>query len=349
MTSILLTGLAPSLLALGILLVPREQEQWLGAARTFALAAAGVIILAELVPSAIEGLGPLAMVVVAAGVVLPLALTRVIRATSARAAPHLGFEAGYAALWVHQLVDGLQMGALGSTLGTGVVLALASHGAPLVAAAVVACADHRDRAWALRRGLALVAAGALGIVVGSSVDPAWLAPIDPWLKAAVAGLLLHVLAHDLGAELPTTPFAKGLDLLALVAGVWLPLALLPPGHDHLGPDTSTALASLTVAAAPMFVVAVALAAIAGRRDEPILFSLRRHALAMGPWVAVGLIGAAWAQVHLGVGRVDLTGLPEGERQLAMFGVTAWVLRSLWHVSPRAWLAALLGDDGHSHD
>ena len=57
----------------------------------------------------------------------------------------------------------------------------------------------------------------------------WLGAAEPWGAAIVAGLLLHVLTHDAGAEVPRDGRVRTAELIAIALGVALPFA---GGHGH---------------------------------------------------------------------------------------------------------------------
>ena len=152
--------------------------------RAVAAGAALAVVLGALLPEAIHT----GVVGVGAFLVGLLAPVLAERLTQARG------EAGIAAvaLAAHQLLDGLQLGALGNQLGPAGALALGFHGAPLVAAATLTAADHHRRAGLL--GLMLVGVTALGVLVASAVPGPWRGE-HGWLAALVGGVLLHVVVH----------------------------------------------------------------------------------------------------------------------------------------------------------
>jgi hypothetical protein len=64
-------------------------------------------------------------------------------------------------------------------------------------AAAYARAETRNAAiW---RCAGLAAASVIGIFATRSVDAAWVGSFELWISAAVSGLLLHVVVHDLYA------------------------------------------------------------------------------------------------------------------------------------------------------
>ncbi|MBW1881228.1 MAG: hypothetical protein JRJ84_22975, partial [Deltaproteobacteria bacterium] len=80
----------------------------------------------------------------------------------------------------------------------------------------------------------------------AAATTAWLLPVEPWLRAIVAGVLLHILGHDLPHHPPPGWMARFIDLAAMLAGVLLPLTwLMRSGHHHFPEDPITATVSTT--------------------------------------------------------------------------------------------------------
>lgn len=225
LTGLLVAGLAPAL-GLSILLVPRGRAVLLGAARTFALASALAIVVMELVPSAVESLGVGALLVTALALWLPGALGRGL----ASVAGHLpGLVLGAIGLGVHQLFDGAQMGAATVTLGLGVVIALAAHVSPLVAVTVLSAERHGGRRLGVAVGVAMVVATLIGFAGGSALQGAF-ASVESWLRAAIAGFLLHVVGHDIAEDLPEGVVGRSADLVAAVVGFAVVVLFADGGH-----------------------------------------------------------------------------------------------------------------------
>lgn len=220
-----LTGLVPTLLS-GLVLWMDRSGPWLLAARAAAIGAALVVIGAELLPHAVELLGPAALGLTALFALLAVGLERL-------SVGHGGAGLGLAlaGLALHQGFDGLQIGALARTLGLSVLLALGLHALPLVAAGLLVSAKHLGRPGALLVWVGLLLSAAAGLLAGQAVPLSWLAPWVPWLQAAMSGILLHMLLHDLVPTIRSNaqqPAILGGLLLGAV-GVFV---LLPP-HDHL--------------------------------------------------------------------------------------------------------------------
>jgi hypothetical protein len=90
--------------------------------------------------------------------------------------------------------DGVAVGAVPGATGLdggrlALVLSIAAHTVPVTALFVVAFASHRGRRSALARAFGFGLAVAAGIGAVTAV-PAWATrPFEPWVTAAVAGLL----------------------------------------------------------------------------------------------------------------------------------------------------------------
>jgi hypothetical protein len=169
-----------------------------------ALAAALGVALLQLLPEALEALGPVALAAFA------LPLLPLLRPT-ARSARALAVELGYAALLLHQLADGVLLGAYGGLLfpargHAGLLAAVALHTIP-VAAAIALRFEQRDgRHAALARSAGMAVASLLGIALAGRIPTDLAQRVDPWASAVIAGLLLQtVLQGWRGAARPADP------------------------------------------------------------------------------------------------------------------------------------------------
>jgi len=230
---------------LGTLLafVPRQRANWMGPLRTFGLAAAISVVAFHMVPESIESIGAWAVPALLIGLVLPAVLGRVgsvlWRAGHRTADPrHVALEAGYAGLLVHKVGDGVALGVYAGELhpgasGQSFAAALAAHIVPVVAIVVLTFDSVRGRGSALWRAFGLLLAGLLGVSLAHSVVLGPLSLAHGWLSAIAAGMLLHVLTHDLGLDLPQTHPARLLDLA--LAGLGLSASLFGEiVHEHHG-------------------------------------------------------------------------------------------------------------------
>ncbi len=365
-----LLGLVPSLAAAALALAPGERSAWIGPLRTLALVTAGIVVLVSLMPEALAELGALALGVFGLALVAPTAVERLWPSSE------ITLHAALAGLVLHQGIDGLQLGTLGQRYGMATVLAIGVHGAPLVLAAVLATKRHMGARSAGIASAALVGALLLGMGIGEGVPDAVVDRFEPWLVAVASGLLLHVLAHDLGSDLPQTAADRATDLLNAVAGGALTLWMLDGGrlrelhqdHDHI--PFSTALLDLSVDAAPVLLAATAVGVITMRFARPDrglswLEDVDAVALRLSSWVAVGLVLLAYvvAYAHVdGVVPLELADLASHEHSpvgwIGAGGLLAVVLRSLAKTSLRERLVEMVGahahhhhhhDHGHSHE
>jgi hypothetical protein len=214
-------GVAPVALALLTLAVPFGSPRWVATARAAAFGAALAVVLGLLLPDAAARLGVLAWVLGGAGLLAPW----LIEWTTRRHGEQLAF----AGLLVHQVVDGVQIGLIGN-LGPAVTLAIGAHGAPLVAAAVLATAARDGVRPATREGIAFLVATCAGVAIGVLVPGAVVDPIAPYVQAVIGGLLLHVVWHGVDAERPRSVAAWGFELACAVGAAALVLLLVDSGH-----------------------------------------------------------------------------------------------------------------------
>ena len=202
--------------------------------RSFAMAALLASVLLHLLPDAIAGAGGATLLAFVAGIVLPnlVSSLRAWRSPTPRRHAHdhlpgrghrnLVLLFGISGVLLHQMGDDLALGAFSSGPHAGhvhwdLVIGIAAHTVPLVAIVTLPIQKRRTM---LVIALAMVAASALGITLAELGGLSFAASALPWLNAAVAGLLLHILAHDT----PTVTRTHALRLaetLAVVVGLAL--------------------------------------------------------------------------------------------------------------------------------
>lgn len=238
----LVVGIAILALAVflgGLAALFREPARWaMSAVRTFAVVAAASIALLHLLPEAIAAVGYGALVVAFLGAFGPLLLERAIPSQHTHEAPTTALAMGYAAVIAHQAGEGAALASLAETgaLSLAIVLAVAAHTVPL--AMVVGIRILEVRGLEARGGkqaigvalLGVAAATAVGAVAGSLIGSARLVAVQPWLLAAVAGLLLHALSHDALAAPARSTKARAGDTFA----GWAGLALATLGVERGG-------------------------------------------------------------------------------------------------------------------
>jgi ZIP family zinc transporter len=223
----------------GLAALFREPARWaMSAVRTFAVVAAASIALLHLLPEAIAVVGYGALVVTFLGAFGPVLLERAIPSHHTHEAPTTALAMGYAAVVAHQAGEGAALASLAETgaLSLGIVLAIAAHTVPLAMVVAIRVLEARGveaRGGKRAIGLALLGvagATAIGAAAGSLIGGARLVAVQPWLLAAVAGLLLHALSHDAVATPAATTGARMADT---VAG-WSGLALAALGVERGG-------------------------------------------------------------------------------------------------------------------
>ena len=238
--------------------------------RSFALSAVTVVVLLDLLPESLAAVGPMAAVAFLFGMAAPIVAgrlaSRLVRTESRR--DLVCMEVTYAGLIVHKIGDGLALGAISSDVLLGhahqdLIVAIAAHTIPVTALVVVAFQRHLGTAKALVRAAGLAVAALLGVGIAAVAETSWIAVAEPWGAAVVAGLLLHVLTHDAGADVPRDSRTRTAELIAIALGVALPFA---GGHGHPHADAGTraavmeALGHLILDTSPMLLIGFAVSA-----------------------------------------------------------------------------------------
>lgn len=222
--------------------------------RGFALAAVTVTIVLHLMPEAVEEAGPWALAVLAAGLLLPSALGWL---GARHKHTSIAVELTFAGVIAHQIGDGLALGAVTADGGAhwDFLLAIGAHTVPLAAVVAMTIAERDGRRAAIARAVLIALAPLVGLAIGRAGGGS--AEVAPWLNAAVSGLLLHVLAHDLPSAPARTTGMRTAELVAIAAGIVLPLAG-GLDHDHGGHDfpriVAGAIADVAQFAAPALLV-----------------------------------------------------------------------------------------------
>jgi uncharacterized membrane protein YraQ (UPF0718 family) len=196
--------------------------------RAFALAAVVTAVSIHLVPEALATAGPWSLLAFAFGLWLPLWLGHLRRDMAERGRHRrIASELGFVAVLLHQVGDGVALGALGTSAGDAranwdVLVGIFAHTVPLAAVVTLPFAARGLRSVAVRAAV-LIAATIVG-VLGTGALAAVHAEILPWLSAGVAGTLLHILAHDEPA-LARPAGLRRVEVAALLAGAALPALL----------------------------------------------------------------------------------------------------------------------------
>lgn len=285
----------------------RIGDRHLGPVRTFAFAAALAVVFGQFLPDALEGIGGWAALPFAIGVGAPWLLERLTSRVS-RASRSIGLEVGYLGLLVHQLGDGVGMGTYTGPLHEGhshtdVFLAIGGHTVPVAAMVVVAFLRAKGPKVAAVRALGLALAVVSGVAAARLLSVSVVERNHAAISGLVGGLLLHIAAHDLRANLPSTLRERVLDWVAGAAGL-LVVIVTSGGHEHehllaaaspAAPEPLAALPRLSLAVAPALFGGLVLSAIVHALGQRALEKrARRESEPSGSLVVEGGRGALLA-------------------------------------------------------
>ncbi|KYF52993.1 hypothetical protein BE08_21650 [Sorangium cellulosum] len=214
-------ALGVSFLALAVMLggiaalFRHRNEGAMSALRTFALVGAASIALLHLLPEALGEVGWPGLVAATAGFLAPAVLERlVLGEAGAHRTPTTALAMGYAAVLAHQFGEGAAVASLSRVgqLSLPVVFALAAHTVPLAMVVAIQVLEVRAGTGGKRAMSAALAGIALATVIGAFatrlVDAERFEAVEPWVLAAVAGLLLHALSHEAVASGPATTLSR---------------------------------------------------------------------------------------------------------------------------------------------
>jgi hypothetical protein len=303
----LLVAVLSVLLGAVLSFVPSTSRALLGYMRTFATLAAVAVVVTHLLPEALRELGPLSILLFLAGWFAPTLAHFIGRRSTSGRAQYAVLEAGYWGLVVHHVADGIGLGAYtrlptdqGSHLD--VIVALAAHTVPLIAVVSLAYRTAFGARSAVLRSLGLAAASVVGIGLSSLVAASTIEGFAPIIAAVAAGLLLHVVTHDLTEDPARGPLARSLDLV--MAGLGIAVSLLGV-WDSTDPGTlefAHGLVQLTERTSLVILVALLAAAFSLRAPD-------RH--------------SKWARAALPAGTL---GAESVLLSIALFGFLAAALR-----------------------
>src|SRR3982751_1260427 len=135
---ILAVLIAMGSIAAGIALGLGGRRGALAPLTTFAVVAALTVVLIQLLPDAIGGLGWVAIAIFIAALVAPRVIEAGVARVASRARSAVGLELSFAALMIHQVGDGLGLGTYGGGAHEhhhhgDVLLAIGAHTVPTVA------------------------------------------------------------------------------------------------------------------------------------------------------------------------------------------------------------------------
>jgi zinc transporter ZupT len=225
----LLAMVLPVALGACLALLPHRGSRLMGPVRTFALTAALCVVFLHLLPEAYGGIGAWVVLLFVAGFAVPATAHLVEHRHEGGSEAHdcspgcTGLEVGFVGLLVHQMGEGVAVAAMASAssdpLSTlAVFAALGGHTVPLAAAVALAYYFARGARVALVRSIGMAAAGAAGVLLAGLVPMTSVERAEPWVSAAVAGVLIHVVTHDLREVFPRREAAWGLHAVAALLG-----------------------------------------------------------------------------------------------------------------------------------
>lgn len=326
----------------------------LGYMRTFATLAAVAVVITHLLPEALHELGPLSILLFLAGWFAP-ALAHFIgqRSTHGRSANAI-LEAGYWGLVAHHVADGIGLGTytrLPPESGShfDVIVALAAHTVPLIAVVSLAYRVTFGARSALIRSLGLAFASVVGILLSSLVEGATLEHYAPIVAAVAAGLLLHVVTHDLTEDPPRRALARTIDLAVALLGVGVSWLGLQKDADPATWAFADRFVGLAERSALVILVGLAAAALSLRVSDRAS-KLGRAMLPAGVLgsdgllLGVALFGFSSTAVRVLVGCLVLTllPLPADEDEHTPSGFLARVSAVLTQTGPWLLLGGVIG-------
>jgi hypothetical protein len=249
----------------------RRKHAWFGSLRTFAVAAVATAVAVQMLPEAVAPLGGWGLVVFVAAVVAPGLLAPVFRRFGRVVSRHgVGTELGFIGFLLHQAAEGIALGTYASPEHVGhghgsLYWAVAAHTVPLSALLIAEALVHGGRRAAVWRTVALAGATLAGFALADVVGQSAHDDVHPWISAAIAGFLVHVMFHDHDTGAKRTKTSSTLEVVALGIGVALPIfAALHGGDAHANEmrnAVATAFVELLEETAPMLLLGLLLGAL----------------------------------------------------------------------------------------
>ncbi|QQR91797.1 MAG: permease [Myxococcales bacterium] len=274
--------IAPLSVAIGALvgLVGKNKALSLRPVHTFALSSALLVVLVQLLPEALTDLGIWGLGAFLVALALPALLEWIYSATVGKTDHHhnhhdeshrLGLELAFIGLAAHQMGDGIALGAYVLSAGDSgvsfsVPIAIAAHSIPVTALAIVACRSQLGWKAAAWRSLWLLFATVTGVTLSGLVPSHILEDFGPWVTAAVAGLLIHIVAHDIPRSKPSNTRMRALDFGAVAAALLIVYlgTIHHQGAQHTISEVRTSIGKawleLTFDTAPTLLVGMLIAA-----------------------------------------------------------------------------------------
>lgn len=206
-------------------LVSPRRGPLLDAVRTFAVVSSIAVVVGRLIPHAIEGAGPYALVVVLIAFLTPWLIERLANEDPEHDhSSTMGLELSYWGLVVHKIGDGVALGAITTPAHVGhqhgdVVAAIAVHSVPVTALITLAFTSVHGIRSGIVRALGLAFFGVIGVVAAQRTALGDWTAGEPWIEAAVSGLLLHVVTHDWAHEHDRPALPGWPQVIAIALGV----------------------------------------------------------------------------------------------------------------------------------
>jgi uncharacterized membrane protein YraQ (UPF0718 family) len=130
---------------------------------------------------------------------------------------------------------------------------------------VLAFDSIRGRGSAIVRAVGLAIASVTGVLLANAVPPDFVATSGAWVTALVAGLLVHVVSHDLTSQGPRSASERSLDLVVAAAGIAVSLigGIEHSAEQATDPRDSVAQAFLRIAieVGPMLLLGLTVGAL----------------------------------------------------------------------------------------
>lgn len=211
-------GAAMGLVALG-------RGRLLDAIRTFAVVSSVAVVVGRLIPDAVSAGGPRVLIAVALAFLAPWLIERAAQEDPEHDhSSTMGLELSYWGLMIHKLGDGLALGSFTGEAHAGhhhgdVLTAIAVHSVPVTALITLAFTSAHGRGSAIRRAVGLAVVGSLGVILAQQTSLGSWTHGEPWIEAAVGGLLLHVVTHDWAHEHERPALPGWPQVIAIAAGV----------------------------------------------------------------------------------------------------------------------------------
>lgn len=217
-------------------LAPGTSARGLGPFHSFALFTSVAVVLGQLLPEALAELGFSALLVCGGMFFLPRFLESARKWVGARwprqqvvsAGPcsDMGLELSYAAFLLHRVGDGMGLALFAGPVHAehghyDVLGAIALHTIPVTALVLTAFKVRYGTRSALLRAFGVALSTGVGVALPFALSVELLQQVAPWLTAAVAGLLLHVVSHGWAPSAAPSTLSRVMDVLALLAAASL--------------------------------------------------------------------------------------------------------------------------------